>query len=339
MRIALLSCPLVKLNTQACAFLAIDSKGDMPYALKRLLLAIPVAWVIASLVFLSLRLLPGNPADLVLGEQADVAAKTAWTESHGLNDSIASQYARYLKNLLHGDMGLSFTSNRAVSDLIVERYPQTAHLAATAMVIALVVALPLGMVSARHRNRLPDHVSRIASLLGISAPTLFMGPIFMLLFAVYLGWLPVSGNLLPGASILPSLTLGLAMAAFLSRITRSALLDTLHEDFIRTAKAKGVSRWTILFKHALKPAMTPIVSVMGLQVGALLAGAVVTEKIFAWPGMGSLLVESIQKRDYSVVQGCMLTMSLSYVAVNLATDLVIAVLDPRISLTRLKGAS
>lgn len=301
------------------------------YTLKRIGFVIPVAFFVVSAVFLCLRLLPGNPADLVLGEQAEGADKAAWLALHGLDAPVSVQYARFVGGVVSGDLGRSFASGVPVSELVRERYPATLELALTAMAIGMALAFPLGMWGATHWNKWPDHASRILSLVGISVPTLFLGPLLMLVFAVYLGWFPVSGRALPGSSVLPSVALGLAMAAFLSRIVRATLIDVLHQDFIRTAKAKGLSTPAVFWKHALKAALVPIVSVIALQFGALLAGAVVTEKIFAWPGMGSLLIDAIGKRDYAVVQACILVLSLSYVAVNTAADLVLAAVDPRIS--------
>lgn len=304
------------------------------YAIRRILLAIPVAFFVVTVVFLAMRLLPGDPADLILGEQALSTDKAQWLSERGLDQPLLIQYYHYLTGLLHGDFGLSFTSNRPITEMIRDRYPLTFQLAITAMAVGIVLAFPLGMAGAVYRGKWQDHTSRVFSLAGISVPTLFTGPLLMLLFAVYLGWFPVSGHLLRGSAILPSLTLGLAMAAFLARIIRGSLIDSLREDFVRTATAKGLSRISVLWKHTLRVAMVPILSVMGLQFGALLAGTVVTEKIFAWPGMGTLLIDSIQKRDYAIVQACILMLSLSYVVVNLLTDLSLAAFDPRISLER-----
>ncbi len=304
----------------------------LTYALKRILFALPVAFGVATAVFFFMQLLPGNPADLIFGDQALAADKAAWLSARGLDQPLLAQYGRYLSGLVRGDLGNSFLSDVSVAVLVRERFPATLLLACWAMVFAILAAFPLGMAAAVWRGRLPDHASRVLSLSGISLPTLASAPLLMLFFAVYLGWFPVSGRVLPRSFVLPSLALGIAMAAFLSRIVRASLIDVLGEDFVRTARAKGLPFAKVLTQHALKAAMVPIGSVLGLQFGALLAGAVVTETIFAWPGMGSLLVESIQKRDYSVVQACVLVMSLSYVIVNLAVDLVFARLDPRIAL-------
>lgn len=302
------------------------------YAFKRFFLVFPVALFVVTLVFLSMRLLPGDPADLILGEQALATDKAVWLHDHGLDQPLGVQYVTYLTHLAHGDLGHSFISNRSVTEMVKERYPLTLQLALSAMLIGIMVAFPLGLIGATRKGAWPDHASRVAALSGISVPTLFTGPLLMLFFAVYLGWLPVSGHLMPGSWVLPSLTLGVAMAAFLARIVRASVLDVLREDFVRTAKAKGLSPTIVLWKHSLRAAMVPILSVLGLQLGALLAGTVVTEKIFAWPGMGSLLIDAIQKRDYAVVQACILVLSLSYVAVNMLTDLSFAFFDPRVAL-------
>lgn len=304
----------------------------LTYLSKRLLLLIPVLWVVATLVFFLLRLIPGDPVDFILGENALEADRaTLLAEAH-FDKPLYEQYFLYLKGIAAGDMGQSYFSHRKVSQLIAERYPATLQLAFLAIFWASLIALPLGVLSSLHKGRALDRFSLTFSLFGISVPSFYLGPLLVLFFSIYLDLFPVAGRELPGSSFLPSFTLGAAMAAILTRMTRSSMLDVLHADYIRTATAKGLRRWKVILKHALGCALLPIVAIMGLQFGTLLAGAIVTEKIFSWPGLGSLLLEAISRRDYAIVQGCVLTIATSYVLVNLITDLLYTKLDPRVSL-------
>jgi peptide/nickel transport system permease protein len=243
------------------------------------------------------------------------------------------QFGRYLNKLAHGDLGLSIHSKKPIVDLLAERLPGTAKLALLALSFAILIGLPLGIIAALSIGRWPDKLANVLSLAISAMPHFWLGPMLMMVFAFWLGWLPVSG--MEGASsiILPALTLGFGLAAILTRMTRASMLEVLHEDFIRTARAKGLTEHTVIVRHALRAALLPIVTVLGLQLGGLLAGTVITETVFAWDGIGRLLVESIEKRDYPVTQACVMVVALIYVTVNLATDLIYTKIDPRVSLT------
>lgn len=304
----------------------------LAYFLRRTLLLIPVLLTVATLVFFMLRLVPGDPVDMILGENAQPSDRQALREEHHFNDPIYVQYGHYMVSLFHGDLGTSYFTRQSVTEMILERFPATLLLAFLAILWAVCLAVPLGLVSALKKGTLTDKTCLVFSLFGISIPSFYLGPLLVLFFSIFLGWFPVAGRELPGSFVLPSFTLGAAMAALLTRMTRSSMLDVLPMDYVRTAKAKGLSQSSVLFKHAFGTALVPVVAILGLQFGTLLAGAIVTEKIFSWPGLGSLMLESISRRDYSVVQGCVLVISSSYVIVNLMTDLLYARLDPRIEL-------
>lgn len=304
----------------------------MSYLLRRLIALPFVLWAAVSLVFFSIHLIPGDPVDVVLGETARPADREALRERWGLHRPVPEQYARYLSGLVQGDLGESYSYRRPVSKLIVERYPATLLLAASAMAVALALAIPLGAIAALRRNRPIDRVSMLAALFGVSVPNFWLGILLMLVFSLWLDWFPVSGFTGPASIVLPAVTLGASLAGILTRMTRSSLLDELGHDYIRTARAKGVGTRATLFKHALRNALIPVVTLAGLQFGALLAGAIITEKVFAWPGIGALLISGVQARDYPVVQGCIAVIVTSYVIVNLATDLLYAAIHPRVRL-------
>ena len=285
---------------------------------------------VAVLVFFLIHLIPGDPVDVMLGESASQADREALRDSLGLNQPVMVQLGDYLAGLAQGDLGRSLHSQRPVTDLLAERLPATAELAGVALVFTLVLAVPLGvMAAARHRSAW-DRGAMIFSLFGVSIPNFWLGPLLILLFSVYLGWFPVSGREAPGSVVLPALTLGMSLAAILSRMVRSSLLEVLHEDFIRTARAKGLNERGVLWRHALPNALLPVITVIGLQLGTLLAGAVITETVFSWPGVGLLTIEAIQSRDYPLVQACVLLIAGSYVLVNMLTDVLYTVIDPRI---------
>lgn len=285
---------------------------------------------VAVLVFFLIHLIPGDPVDVMLGESASQADREALRDSLGLNQPVMVQLGDYLAGLAQGDLGRSLHSQRPVTDLLAERLPATAELAGVALVFTLVLAVPLGvMAAARHRSAW-DRGAMIFSLFGVSIPNFWLGPLLILLFSVYLGWFPVSGREAPGSVVLPALTLGMSLAAILSRMVRSSLLEILHEDFIRTARAKGLNERGVLWRHALPNALLPVITVIGLQLGTLLAGAVITETVFSWPGVGLLTIEAIQSRDYPLVQACVLLIAGSYVLVNMLTDVLYTVIDPRI---------
>ncbi|HEX5038273.1 MAG TPA: nickel ABC transporter permease [bacterium] len=300
------------------------------YLIKRVVLLIPILFAVSTLVFSLIHLVPGDPVDLILGEQSLPADREKMREAMGLNKPVMEQYKDFLSGVVRGDLGKSLFEKRPVSTMILERYPATLELAALAMAVALALSLSFGSLAAVKRGSVWDHGSMLAGLVGISLPGFLLGPLLVLIFAVKLDWLPVAGRQEAGSVVLPALTLGAGMAALLTRLTRSTMLETLREDYVRTARAKGVAEKTVILKHALRNALNPVVTVAGLQFGVLLAGAIVTEKVFAWPGLGSLLVQGIERRDYPVVQGCILCIAASYTLVNLLTDVLYARLDPRI---------
>lgn len=304
----------------------------MPYVARRLALAVPTAWGVATLVFLLIHMIPGDPVDIMLGETAQAADKVQLREQLGLDDPIAVQYGRFLSGLLRGDLGESFFYRAPVSRVIAERFPATARLALAAMLVALVIALPLGILAAIRPRSAVDRTAMAASMIGVSMPNFWLGPLLIIVFAIRLQWFPVSGDEGAGAIVLPALTLGSHLAAMLSRMTRSSVMEAMGEDYVLTARAKGLPERVVVLKHVLRNALMPIITVVGLQVGALLSGAVITEAVFAWPGLGSLLVSAIQSRDYPLVQGCVLVISLTYVAVNLLADMAYALVDPRVRL-------
>ena len=300
------------------------------YLFKRILFLIPILFAVLSLVFFLIHLVPGDPVDLILGEQALPADREQFRKALHLDLPLGRQYLYFFTNLFSGNLGQSLFDRRPVVQLLLERYPATVELAFFSMVIALLIAIPLGVTAAVRKGSVWDQGSMLGGLLGISIPHFWLGPLLVLLFSVQLDLLPLSGRDEFWSFLLPAFTLGSGMAAILTRMTRSSMLETLREEYVRTARAKGVPEFRVIRKHTLRNALHPVVTVIGLQVGALLAGAIVTEKIFAWPGVGSLLIQSIERRDFPVVQGCILTIALTYTVVNLLTDLIYTKLDPRI---------
>jgi peptide/nickel transport system permease protein len=308
----------------------------MKQIVTRLVLTLPVVWLVVSLVFLLIHLVPGDPILQMLGEGATPADITVLRHQYGLDLPLGTQYVRYWAGVLHGDLGASIRLHDSVTHLIFQRYPYTLALTLTALVLALVLALPAGILAALRRGRAVDQSLSVVSLFGLSVPGIALGPILILVFSIGLGWTPVSGANSGGASsidwrylILPSVTMGASLAAILTRMVRTAMLEELGQDYIRTARAKGLSETAVVLHHALPNALVPIVTVIGLQFGALLAGAIVTEKIFSWPGLGRLVVDAISNRDYALVQGCLLAIGLTYVLVNLLTDVVYRWINPR----------
>ncbi|HEU4708930.1 MAG TPA: nickel ABC transporter permease [Methylophilaceae bacterium] len=298
--------------------------------LKRLLGVVPVVFGVLLLTFLLVHLVPGDPVEVMLGESATSADRAQLRAQLGLDQPIAIQFRNYLVSLAHGDFGRSIHSHTQVSELLAERIPATARLALAAFVIAICIGLPLGIAAALRAQHWPDKLATLLSLSLSAMPAFWLGPLLMLVFALWLGLLPVSGMETPGSIVLPALTLGFGLAAILTRMTRASLLEVLNEDFVRTARAKGLPERTVILRHALRAALLPIVTVLGLQLGGLLAGAVITETVFGWEGLGRLLVESIEKRDYPVTQACVLVIALAYVFINLLTDLLYSRLDPRV---------
>jgi len=302
----------------------------MRYVTTRLLYTLPVVWLVVSVVFLLIHLVPGDPIQQMLGEGAATVDLQAARHAYGLDVPVGKQYVNYWKGVLHGDLGKSLRFNQGVTRVIAERYPSTMKLTVAALVVALLLAIPAGVRSAVHRNRWDDRLLSFISLLGLSFPNFALGPILILFFAVKLGALPVSGSGTRAHLVLPAITLGGALAAILTRMVRTSMLEELSQDYIRTARAKGVAERAVVYKHALRNAMIPVLTVVGLQFGALLAGAIVTETIFSWPGIGRLTIQAISNRDYYLVQGCILAIGLTYVAVNFITDLLYSVANPRI---------
>ena len=299
-------------------------------AASRLLSALVTLLGVVTLVFFLIHLIPGDPVEFMLGDSARPADREALRSQLGLDQPLPRQYRDYLLGLLTLDLGTSLHSNQAVTALLAERYPATLELALAAFAIAAVIAFPLGVMAARRQGTAWDSGAMTVSLLGVSIPNFWLGPMLILLFSLWLGWTPVSGREQAGALILPAVTLGASLAAVLARMVRSSLLEVLNEDYIRTARAKGLSEGRVIWRHALVNALLPVVTLLGLQLGALLAGAVITETVFSWPGIGTLLIESIHKRDYPLAQGCVLLIAVSYLVVNTATDLLYQLLDPRI---------
>jgi peptide/nickel transport system permease protein len=302
------------------------------FILSRLFSAFLVLLGVSCLVFLLIHLVPGDPVEVMLGEAAQPADREALRHALGLDQSLLTQLLHYFNGLLHLDFGISLQSKRPITELLWERIPATAELAGAALLVAVMIAVPLGVIAAVRKDSPWDYGAMTASMLGVSIPNFWLGPILILVFSVWLGWLPVSGREQPDSIVLPAITLGTALAAVLSRMVRSSLLEVLHEDYIRTARAKGLPEGAVIWRHGLRNALLPVVTVLGLQLGVLLGGAVVTEMVFSWPGLGELTISSIQRRDYPVVQACVLLISTSYVVVNTLTDLIYGWLDPRVRL-------
>ncbi len=315
----------------------------------RLAIILLVVWTVVSLVTLLIELVPGSPAATVLGETATAEQIANFNQKHGLDrpafffsiedgglkwNGWSNRYSDYWVGLLHGDLGQSFRTDRPVIDMILERYPATIKLALAAMLVAIAIAIPLGVLAGTHKNGVIDNAASFIALLGISLPTFVIGPFLVYVFAVKLGWFAPTGSLYPEDIVLPAVTLGAALSAILTRMVRSSVIEELGEDYVRTARAKGLSERTVVYKHVLKNGLIPVVTILGLQLGVLLAGAIITEKIFSWQGLGLLLLDDgIAKRDYRLVQGCVLVISLTFITANTLTDVVYRWLDPRIRLS------
>jgi peptide/nickel transport system permease protein len=304
------------------------------YLIRRLLLTIPVLVGVATLVFALIHFIPGDPAQAMLGEGASPADVAQLRERLGLDRPLIAQYGSFLRGVLHGDLGVSLRNDQPVTQQILERMPATVELALASMAVAVLIAVPLGIIAAVWRGTFADYIAMTLSLVGISVPNFWLGPLLAIVFAVELGWLPVGGRGTLAHLILPAVTLGAALAAILARMTRASLLEELREPYVLAARAKGVSRARAVLHHALRNSLIPIVTILGLQFGVVLTGAVITETIFAWPGIGRLLIQSISFRDYPLVQGCVLLIAVTYVGVNLITDLTYGFLDPRIRVDR-----
>jgi ABC-type dipeptide/oligopeptide/nickel transport system permease component len=306
----------------------------LPQPVRRILITLPVLWVVVSVVFLLIHLVPGDPIVQMLGEGATAADVSVLRHDLRLDLPLHTQYLEYWQGVLHGNFGQSLRLHDSVTHLVLQRYPYTLALTLAALLIGIMASLPAGIASALHRNRWQDRVLGVVSLGGLSFPNFALGPILILILSIKLGWLPVSGA---GTGpdfllhlVLPAVTLGAGLAAILTRMVRTAMLEELGQDYIRTARAKGLSESRVVYRHALPNALIPILTVVGLQFGSLLSGAIVTETIFSWPGIGRLTLSAISNRDYALVQGCILAVGLTYVAVNLLTDVAYTLANPRI---------
>ncbi len=308
------------------------------YFLVRFLFTLPALWLILTMVFLLAHIVPGDPVQLMLGEGARAEDLLQLSQALGLKDArgheipLHAQYGRYLGGLARGDWGRSFRFQTPVRRILLERYPATLELALVGLLVCMGIGIPAGVLAAHRRGHAADDAVGVLTLLGLSVPNFALGPVLILVFSIQLGWLPVSGKEGPAHLILPAVTLGGALAAILTRMVRSAMIEELGSDYVRTARAKGLREPAVLFRHAFRNALIPIVTILGLQFGTLLAGTIVTETIFSWPGIGRLTVQAIQARDYPLLQGCILVISFSYVLVNLVTDFIYALVDPRIRL-------
>ena len=300
------------------------------FFLNKLLFTFPTIFGVVTLVFLIIHLIPGDPVEIMLGETATLTDKAKLRADLGLDLPISVQYFRFITNLVQGDFGMSFHFRQPAFDLIIKRLPATIELSFGALVVALMISVPLGILSAAKQYSVIDQTSLFVALLGVSMPNFWLGPLLIIIFSINLGWLPVSGRGDITHLLLPAITLGSSMAAILTRMIRSSLLDILKEEYIKTARAKGLPEQIILFKHALRNALLPVVTILGLQFGSLLAGSIITETIFSWPGIGRLTIQAIISRDYALVQGCVMIIALGYVFINLLTDLLYVWIDPRI---------
>ncbi|WP_158999381.1 ABC transporter permease [Pigmentibacter ruber] len=292
-----------------------------------------VLWGVSTIVFFLQRMIPGSPADSILGVDASEVDKLEWLTRYGFNEPIWKQYFNFLVNLCQGDLGKSYANYSSVSEIILPRLWETIQLATVAFLFSILLATIIGIISAANAGKFTDKASAVLSLLAISAPSFIIGPVLMWIFAVKFDVFPLMGNEGPSSFVLPSVTLGASLAAFSSRMIRSGIVDVLQEDYIRTAKSKGLSQFIVLTKHALRNAFLPTLTVLGMQLGVLLSGAVITEQIFNWPGLGSLVVEAVQQREYNIVSGCVIIMATIYVACNLLVDILYRVFDPRVRLT------
>jgi ABC-type dipeptide/oligopeptide/nickel transport system permease component len=298
----------------------------------RLLYTLPALWLILTMVFLLIHIVPGDPVLQMLGQDARAEDLDQLRHTLGLDQPIGTQYVRYMGGLFRGDWGTSMRFSAPVRGIVLDRFPATLELSFAALLVCMAIAIPAGVFSASRRGSVADRATSVFTLLGLSVPNFALGPILILIFSVGAGWLPVSGR--GGASylILPAVTLGAALAAILTRMVRGSMIEELSSDYVRTARAKGISEAAVLFRHAFPNALIPVITIIGLQFGSLLAGTIVTESIFSWPGIGRLAVQAISARDYPLLQGCIMIISVSYIAVNLFTDFLYAVIDPRVRL-------
>ncbi len=296
----------------------------------RLLLALPALWLILTMVFMLAHIVPGDPVAQMLGEGARADDLQQLRHTLGLDLPLPVQYGHYLAGIAHGNLGESFRFQQPVLQVVISHSPATLELAFVALLVCAGIGIPAGLFAAQRRGTSADHAVGVFTLFGLSVPNFALGPVLILVFSVILGWLPVSGRGGLSHLILPAFTLGAALAAILTRMVRTSVIEELSSDYVRTARAKGLSESAVLFRHAFRNALIPIITILGLQFGTLLAGTIVTESIFSWPGIGRLAVQAISARDYPLLQGCILLIAVSYVFVNLLTDLVYALVDPRV---------
>ncbi|MCI8515627.1 MAG: ABC transporter permease [Hungatella sp.] len=300
------------------------------YIGKRIISMIPVLLGVSLIIFTILSFIPGDPARMILGDEAEEEAVQELRDDMGLNDPFVIRYVRYVKDLLKGDMGVSYVTNQPVSDEVFSRYPTTITLATVSTLVAVLIAIPIGILSAIYQNTLIDNVSRVVAMIGVSMPNFWQGLLNILVFSVYLKWLPSSGFSSPAHWVLPALTIGTSGAAAIMRTTRSSMLETIRQDYIRTARAKGASETTVIWKHALRNALIPVMTVVGLRFGGSLGGSVVSEQVFSIPGLGKLMIDSINNRNYPVILGGVLLIAFAYGIINLVVDILYAFIDPRI---------
>jgi ABC-type dipeptide/oligopeptide/nickel transport system permease component len=300
------------------------------YLSLRLLLALPALWLILTMVFLLAHIVPGDPVAQMLGEGARAEDLQQLRHALDLDLPLPVQYGKYLAGVARGNLGESFRFQQPVVRVVASHYPATLELAIFALFVCAAIGIPAGMWAAERRGRSADRAIGVFTLFGLSVPNFALGPVLILIFSIILGWLPVSGRGGPSHLILPAITLGAALAAILTRMVRTSVIEELSSDYVRTARAKGLSNGAVLFRHAFRNALIPILTILGLQFGTLLAGTIVTETIFSWPGVGRLAVQAIQSRDYPLLQGCILIIAISYMLVNVLTDMVYALVDPRV---------
>ncbi len=300
------------------------------YLFLRLLSVFPLALGVATGVFFLIHLIPGDPIDMMLGESAASADRAALRETLHLDEPIVKQYGHFILSLAQGDLGQSFSMKKPVLDVLLSRYPATIQLALAALLIAITLAVPLGLFSALRHGSFSDQFILLSSLLGVSIPNFWLGPLLIIFFSLKLNLLPVSGREGLLSFVLPALTLGVGMSAILLRITRASVLDIIGKEYILTARAKGLPERIVITKHLFRNALIPLITVLGLQFGALLTGAIITETIFSWPGLGRLTISAIYTRDYPLVQGCVLAIAFTYLLVSLLVDILYAMADPRV---------
>jgi peptide/nickel transport system permease protein len=302
----------------------------LAFIIRRLLMTLPVVWIVVTLVFSLIHIVPGDPVALMLGEGASIAEVEGLRHELGLDRPFLEQYRTYLAGLIRGDLGISFRNQETVTSVIFQRYPATIELAVASMLFSVIVSVPFGVMSALRRGRFVDRAIGFVSLFGVSLPNFVLGPLLILFFSIGIGLLPVSGREGFSHLVLPAVTLGVGFAAVMTRMVRSSLLEEIRQDYVRTARAKGLTELAIVFRHALRNGLLPLITLLGLNAGALLAGAFVTEPIFSWPGLGRLTIQAINARDYPLVQGCILTIAVTYILINLVTDVLYSAVDPRI---------